>query len=315
MTKKISASQKKSKRYKRLFFTGASMGLADLVPGVSGGTIAFLYGIYDELIFSVKQITGVIPKLLLKGKFKEAWKELPVSFLAPLFIGIAISIFGLSKAVTYLIENYPIFIWSLFLGLVIGSSVVITKRVSTWNYKRIILLLVGAVATYFLIGLSEQKLGNTPIILFISGMIGFCAMILPGISGSLLLLIMGQYHYVIQAVSDRNFLILFYVGAGGIVGLSIFSRLLSWLLKHHHGATVAVLIGIMIGSIRKVWPWQMNGNPAIPEININLLIGIVMTVIGFLIIIYLEKAGIAKEHTDIDNKEFIKEVKEAQKTA
>ncbi len=293
-------------------FTGFSMGLADLVPGVSGGTIAFLYGIYDELLFSIKQATGTFLKLLIRGHFKAAWKVLPISFLLPLIGSIVVTIFAFSNLVTYLLDNHTILIWSLFFGLVIGSVYVISKRVDKWNLGRMSLLMLGAIATFAIIGLSPISGNASPIAIFLTGMVAFCAMILPGISGSLIMVILGQYKIVINAVSDRDFGLLIFLAVGGAFGLALFSRLLIWLLKHYHGATIAFLIGMMIGSLRKVWPWQEQEQMVLPDFELAFIASLTVMIIGFLIVWYLERLGIAKDHVDIDDPAFTQQIKETK---
>jgi len=167
----------------RLLFTGFSMGIADLVPGVSGGTIAFLYGIYDELLFSIKQATGTCLKLFLQGNIRAALRALPVRFLTPVLSGILIAIFGFAYLVSYLLDNHPILTWSLFFGFIVGSVIVIKKRVPRWSTEKIAWLLAGAVLTFGIIGFSQLSLPPTPMVIFLTGAVAFCAMILPGISG------------------------------------------------------------------------------------------------------------------------------------
>lgn len=305
---------KNNSKYKRLFFTGFSMGLADLVPGVSGGTVALLYGIYDELLYSIRLVTGRVPKLLLKLKFKEAFGIIPFNFLVPLFLGIVFAIFGFVGVVTYLLENQAEYIWSLFFGLVLGSVYVVSKRVTLWDYKSYLLGIIGFGLTFWVVGLPSLNAAPTPLVLFLTGAIAICAMILPGISGSLIMVILGQYKNVINAVSERNVVDLFYFAVGAILGLAIFSRFLSWLLKYYHSATVVFLIGVMLGSLRKLWPWQIQiskglHNNVAPPVDVTLLLSIILGFIGFVIVWKLEKLGIAKEHIDIETKDFKQQMK------
>lgn len=314
MIKKPPVESEKPRRI-RLALTGFTMGMADLVPGVSGGTIAFLFGIYDELLYSIKVITGQFPRLLLKGRFGEAWRVVPFGFLVPLFLGIGLAIFGLVGVFSYLLEHYPVYLWSLFFGLVLGSSYIVSKRVAGWNIRRFGLLVLGFAATYGLVGLPTLN-GVSPsaFVMFATGAIAICAMILPGISGSLIMVMLGQYENVINAVADRSFHLLAPFAAGAVVGIAIFSRLLSWLLKNFHSAVIAFLIGVMLGSLRKVWPWQIEVEEKIftntlPSLSWQLAASLVLMLAGFLLVWQLERMGIAKEHDDIDSKAFAKEIK------
>lgn len=289
------------------------MGTADLVPGVSGGTIAFLFGIYDELLFSIKTVTGNAIKLTLRGKFKTAFSAIPFQFLLPLAIGMISAVLSLVKVVTYLLENQPEYVWSAFFGLVLGSALVISKRVEGWNIYRIALLATSFLLTFVLLGLPVLDTTSSPVFLFGAGAIAITAMILPGISGSLILVILGQYETVIHAISDRKISQLIPFAFGAVFGLALFSRLLSWLLKNHHSAVIASMVGVMLGSLRRVWPWQIERDNGIivskmPDIDVLLVGPLLLIVTGFLVVILLEKQGIAKEHDDIDAPEFKEEI-------
>jgi len=283
------------------------MGLADLVPGVSGGTIAFLYGIYDELLYSIKHLTSTTLRLLLQGNVVGAWRSIPFGFLVPVFVGIVVAIFGLSSVVSHLLDTQPVLLWSFFFGLVISSALIIAKRIKRWNGHLFGWVAVGALLTYLIVGFSStQATNHSPLALFLTGAVAFCAMILPGISGSLIMLILGQYEHVIDSVSTREVGTLVFLGLGGVVGLAFFARLLSWLLKHHHAAMLAFLIGMMLGSLRKLWPWQTVAGPEetsalyMPSFSWSVIAALVVGCLGFFIITRLEKLGITEEHEDID---------------
>ncbi len=304
----------RANRTPRLLFTGFSMGVADLIPGVSGGTIAFLLGIYDELLYTIKLLTGTVPKLLLEGKVKEAFRAIPFGFLLPLVSGLLLAIFGLVGVVSYLLDNQAVYVWSLFFGLVLGSVYVVSKRIPEWSRKRVMLLASGFVVTFLLLGLPVLGADATPLILFSTGAIASLAMILPGISGSLIMVMLGQYANVVGAIASRDVLQLAYFALGAITGLALFARLLSWLLKNHHAGVVAVLIGVMIGSLRSVWPWQVEQQSGLflnvlPDSVFSVFWGLILIVLGFIIVWRLEKLGLAREHIDIEDKEFIQEVK------
>lgn len=290
------------------------MGVADLIPGVSGGTIAFLLGIYDELLYSIKLLTGRVPKLILDRKFKEAIALVPVGFIVPLAIGIFSAIFGLAQLIPFLLESYSSFVWSLFFGLVLGSAFVVSRRVTTWNGSRTSLLLIGFLVTFLLLGLPTIDVGDSGLTVFATGAIAISAMILPGISGSLIMVMLGQYEYIITAVADRNIVVLLWFAAGAITGLALFARLLGWLLYTHHAAVVAFLVGVMLGSLRKVWPWQEQVSEKmyeniLPEIGWGLLASALLAIGGIFLVWRLEKLGIAREHVDIESPDYTSEIK------
>jgi putative membrane protein len=244
------------KDYILTFLKGMSMGAADVVPGVLGGSIALIAGIYQKLLDSIKSVDKAALGFLLKFELKELWNHINGSFLFSLFAGILTSIFSLSKVITYLMDNHPIPLWSFFCGLIIISAVIILREIKRWNVGVILSLLIGTAAAYWITGLPPTTTPDTYWFTFVAGSIAICAMILPGISGSFLLLVMGQYEKILGAVNDRDLLTIGLFGAGCIVGLLSFSRLISWLLKHYHSITIAVLSGFMLGSLNKIWPWK-----------------------------------------------------------
>lgn len=246
----------KKRNYLLLILRGCAMGAADVVPGVSGGTIAFITGIYEELIDSIKSIDLQAIKLLFSLKFIDFWKKINGTFLISVVLGIAISIFSLAKLMTWLLEHHPIYIWSFFFGLIIASSVLVAKEIKNWNISTVIALIVGACAAYAITVMTPAETPNTWWFIILSGAIAICAMILPGISGAFILLLMGKYSYILGAVSSFNISVLLLFVVGAISGIISFSHLLSWLLKHYHNLTVSLLTGIMIGSLNKVWPWK-----------------------------------------------------------
>ena len=246
-----------SKRnYPLLILRGCAMGAADVVPGVSGGTIAFITGIYEELIDSIKAVDLQAVKLLLKFKLAEFWKKINGNFLISVIAGIGISIFSLAKLMTWLLENHPIYIWSFFFGLIIASSVLVAKEIKKWNIFTVISLILGAVIAYGITVMTPSETPDSWWFIILSGAIAICAMILPGISGAFILLLMGKYTYILGAVSAFNIGVLLLFAVGAVAGITSFSHLLSWLLKHHHTATVSLLTGFMVGSLNKVWPWK-----------------------------------------------------------
>ncbi|SMP27386.1 putative membrane protein [Algoriphagus winogradskyi] len=233
------------------------MGAADIVPGVSGGSIALITGIYEELLNSINSVNGDSLKLLLKFEFNKFFQSINGAFLLSLLLGIMTSIFSLSKLITYLMAEHPIPLWSFFCGLILVSAFLILKDIKKWSIGVIIALIIGTVSAYFITDLPPTSSPDALWFTFVAGAIAICAMILPGISGSFLLLILGKYEPILNAVSERNFATLGVFALGCIVGLLSFSRVISWLLKYFYSITIGLLSGFMLGSINKLWPWKI----------------------------------------------------------
>ena len=244
------------KNYIALSLKGCAMGAADVVPGVSGGTIAFITGIYEELINSIKSIDISAIKLLCSLKFKEFWAKINGNFLLAVLCGIALSVLSLAKAMTYLLEHHPIMVWSFFFGLIIASSLLVFKEIKRFNILSALSIIVGAITAYYITVLSPTQTPNDWWFIILCGAIAICAMILPGISGSFILLLMGKYLYILGAISSFDIATIALFGTGAAIGIISFSHILSWLLKHFHTATISLLMGFMIGSLNKVWPWK-----------------------------------------------------------
>lgn len=247
---------RKIKEYLLLTLKGMAMGAADVVPGVSGGTIALITGIYEELIFSIKSINLKALKFLLAGKPAAFWKAINGNFLLSVILGIGISIFSLAKGLTFLLHNYPILVWSFFFGLIIASTIYVARTIKRWNAGAVIAGIAGIVIAYFITVISPTEANTSWYYIFFSGMIAICAMILPGISGSFILVLLGMYQFIMGAVGDLNFPVLLLFLAGAAIGIVAFSNFLSWLLKKFHTLTIAVLAGFMVGSLNKIWPWK-----------------------------------------------------------
>lgn len=247
---------KEKRNYLMLVLKGIGMGAADVIPGVSGGTIAFITGIYEELIGSIRSFDLTALRKLLKLDLKGFWKHINGSFLFSVLAGIAISIFSLAKVMKYLLETHPIFVWSFFFGLIIASAWLVAREVKKWGIGTIVALIAGTVAAYLITVLSPASTPDAWWFIMLSGAIAICAMILPGISGAFILLLLGKYAYIIGAVSTFNIPVLLLFAVGAVVGIISFSHLLSWLLAKHHGMTVALLTGFMVGSLNKIWPWK-----------------------------------------------------------
>jgi putative membrane protein len=242
--------------YAVIALKGVAMGAADVVPGVSGGTIAFISGIYEELIGSINQISPKLFKTLKDSGLQAAWTQVNGNFLLSLLLGIAVSVVSLAKVIRHLLENQPILIWSFFFGLVLASIIYVGKKISRWYLGTVVLMLLGGVLAYYITTLTPQEAEVTYPFVFLSGALAICAMILPGISGSFILLLLGMYKPVLDAIHYRDFGLIAVLMAGAVVGLLSFSKLLKWLFDHYENLTLAVLTGFIIGSLNKIWPWK-----------------------------------------------------------
>lgn len=292
---------------------GVAMGAADVVPGVSGGTIAFISGIYEELLTSISNVNFSLLKTLKTEGIKTAWTQVNGSFLLSLFVGIFVSIVSLAKAIKWMLENEPILLWSFFFGLVLASVIYIAKQITKWNVFTFVLLILGAVLAYYITTLNPLVSENSsPLFLFLAAALAICAMILPGISGAFILVLLGAYKPVLAAVNNRDFTTVAIVGAGAIAGLLTFSRVLKWLFTNFKNYTLAVLTGFIIGSLNKIWPWketltwrtnshgvkvpfnQQSVSPLSFEDN-QLLYATILAVVGFGLILLLEKLAVKKD--------------------
>jgi putative membrane protein len=293
---------------------GIAMGAADVVPGVSGGTIAFISGIYEELLGSISNINLNLLKTIKSDGFKVAWKQLNGNFLVSLFIGIFVSIISLAKAIKYLLENEPILLWSFFFGLVLASIIYIAKQITKWNFISIIALVLGAFLAYYITTLNPLVSENSsPLFIFLAGTIAICAMILPGISGSFILVLLGAYKPVLDALNNKDFKTILVFMVGAVVGLLTFSRILKWLFNHYKNVTLAALTGFIIGSLNKIWPWketltwrtdshgievpfnQQSVSPFSFDGDAQLIMSIVIALVGFALILLMERLAVQKK--------------------
>lgn len=244
-------------RYLGLVLRGICMGACDVVPGVSGGTMAFILGIYEELIESVRMIGDpAFVKTALQLRLREALSLLNWKFLLSVGAGVGIAVLSLAHALEWLLVNHPVFLWSFFFGLVLASVFVVGQRVADWGPSRVLALLIAAGAAFSIVGLVPAQTPESWWFLFLSGALAICAMILPGVSGAFILLLLGKYQFVLSAVTQRDVVSLAIVAAGAAIGLVTFAQILSWLFSRYHDLTVAMLTGLMLGSLRKVWPWK-----------------------------------------------------------
>ena len=295
------------KEYAVLVLKGMGMGAADVVPGVSGGTIAYIVGIYDELIDSIKSINMHSLKLLFTGKITAFWKAINANFLLSLLFGIAVSILSLAKLMTYLLVNEPVLVWSCFFGLVLASTWFVSKDIKERNWKTILGFIAGAVIAYYITIATPAETSTSLLFIFLCGAIAICAMILPGISGSFILVLLGKYFYIMEAVNKLDLIVLGVFAFGALLGITSFSRVLSYALKHFRNITLSVLTGFMLGSLNKVWPWKevvetytdthgevkpLVENNILP--NEYLVEGIILMVIGFALVYVLEKLSSKK---------------------
>ncbi len=284
------------------------MGAADVVPGVSGGTIAFISGIYEELLNSISAINLQRITDLKEGGVPKLWKAINGNFLVILLSGIAVSVLSLAKGISYLLKNEPILLWSFFFGLVLASVVFVGKQISKWSTTTFILLFLGAIIAYC-ITIVEPLISEAPsmFFLFLSGALAICAMILPGISGSFILVLLGAYSYILEAIHTRNLQVIATVGLGAIVGLLSFSKILKWLFTRYKNFTLAGLTGFIIGSLNKIWPWkdtltwrenshgeqvpllQKSISPFSFEGDHQLVYAFLLAIIGYAVIVGLEK--------------------------
>ncbi|MCK9342427.1 MAG: DUF368 domain-containing protein [Massilibacteroides sp.] len=244
------------KQYTLIVLKGMGMGAADVVPGVSGGTIAFIVGIYEELIFSIKSINLNALRLFFSGKGKDFWKAINGNFLLSVVLGISISVFSLARLITYLLINHPILVWSFFFGLVMASTLVVAKDVKKWDWKSITSFILGAALAFYITIAAPAETPTAYWFIFLSGAIAVCAMILPGISGSFILVLLGKYFYIMDAIKSFKLLIIGVFISGAAIGITTFSRILSYALSRFHNCTIALLAGFMLGSLNKVWPWK-----------------------------------------------------------
>ena len=272
-----------------IFIRGVLMGSADIVPGVSGGTIALITGIYERLVYSISKINFKFLKPLVKADFKGFWNELldeiDFGFFIPLVLGIAIAMLTLAKVITYCMDVHTALTFSFFLGLIVASAYVLLKKIPKLEIKHIVFTVIGLVLAYIFVSLNPIATNHSLPVLFISGMIAICAMILPGISGSFLLLLLGQYEYMLTALHELHFVEIIVFVVGALIGILGFSKILNYLLKNYEEVTMAFLIGVMLGTL-KIPVTQIASNVSFTAFG--LLPCIIIAVIALAIIIVME---------------------------
>ncbi|WP_242494533.1 DUF368 domain-containing protein [Brumimicrobium glaciale] len=235
---------------------GLAMGAADVIPGVSGGTIAFITGIYEELIGSISNINLTALKKLKNEGISSFWKHVNGNFFVALILGIAISVLSLAKAVTYLLVEYPVLLWAFFFGLIVASAQLILKTVTKWDVKNVIGLIIGTAIAAYISTVHVTASGGEYWYIVMSGAIAICAMILPGISGAFILVLLGSYAMIIEGLKNLDFMIIGLFCLGCLVGILSFSRLLKYLFENYKNLVLAILSGFLIGSLLKIWPWK-----------------------------------------------------------
>lgn len=304
--------QRSLKDYLIISLKGLAMGAADAVPGVSGGTIAFISGIYEELITTISNVNVSLFKTLFSKGIKVFWKQVNGNFLLALLTGIIISFVSFMRLAKYLLEHHPVLIWSFFFGLIVASIYFVGKQITKWNLVNIIVLIIGTGIAFYISKLPSLGTNDSPWFLFIAGAIAICAMILPGISGSFILIILGAYKTLSDAIHDIDVKKIIIFGTGAIIGLLSFSHVLKWLFKHYHNVTLALLTGFIFGSLDKVWPWKNTlswhtnskgiKTPLLQESispfsfngDNHILLATILMVLGFLTIFILERLGSKK---------------------
>jgi putative membrane protein len=291
------------KKYIVYFLQGISIGIANIIPGVSGGTIALILGIFERLINALKSFDLKALKLLLSGKWNEFAEKTDLYFLVSLFAGVAAAIIILARIFEFLFQHYPVYIWSFFFGLILASVYYVGKTIETWKISVIIIFLIGTAIALVLTFLTPASENSSFIYLIICGVVAICAMILPGLSGSFVLILLGNYQLVaITAVNNLDFSILFPVLIGAVGGLIAFSHLLSWVFKHYKDQTIAILTGFILGSLGVIWPWknpieQFFGEKSkvvgydyfLPEINSVFFVAFFVMFSGIMIIWWMER--------------------------
>ena len=305
------------KKYITLVLKGIAMGAANVIPGVSGGTLALITGIFERLINAIKSFDITAIKLLFSFKLRDFAKHIDLYFLIAIFGGIAIAIITLARLFDFLFTNYPVYIWSFFFGLVLASVYFVGKTVEKWNNSVIITFIIGAIIAILISVLNPASENSSTFYLILCGVVAICSMILPGLSGSFVLILMGNYQLVmIDAVNDLDLDILIPVGIGAIGGLIVFSHILSWVFKKYKNQTISLLTGFILGSLSVLWPWQKaihlldntgelilkRGEPIvsnyqkfIPEaFNMEVILAIVFAILGILSIWFIEKVAATK---------------------
>lgn len=299
-----------------LYLKGVAMGCADVVPGVSGGTVAFISGIYEELIATIRSLNPEAARLLFRFRLKEAWHHVNGTFLAVLLSGIGTSILIFSRVILHALSQYPEIVWAFFFGMIVASALMVGGKISSWQPRVIFWGLAGILAGYAVTVAVPAQTPETVPFIFFSGMVAICAMILPGISGSFILVLLSKYEFVFSAIRDFNLLILIVFASGCVVGIIGFSHVLHWTLTRYYNPTISLLTGLMLGALNKVWPWKQvlstytsSSGKVSPLLEHNVLPhryfdltghdphlagAILLAITGFALVCFLEKLSVRK---------------------
>ena len=275
--------------YLILFFKGVFMGIADAMPGISGGTIALLVGIYEELVNTISRLNLHIISEFKIRDFNSFWKKINGNFLITLILGISISLISFVKVSASLLENYPLFVWSFFLGLIFATIYVIFKLINKWYLTNFIILFFCIFFSVYISSFTVDVTNEISLLyIFMSGIIASSAMILPGISGSLVLVILGVYTYMIKSLDNLELVVIFTFIFGSLIGLLSFSKILKYLFKNYRDLTYTIMLGLVIGSIEKAWPW--NKELAVEISNHNMFFSISLVFFGLIIVLLVERS-------------------------
>ena len=290
--------------YLILAIKGFCMGAANVIPGVSGGTMALILGIYEELIDAIRSLNLKFLRLIALLKIRDALSSVSWLFLLPVGLGILLATLSLAKGLSWLLDNYTVIVWSFFFGLILSSIFTVGRVVKKWRTPTFVATGLGTVAAYFLFSLVPVATPDAPWFIFVSGFLAICAMILPGVSGAYILVLLGKYHYILEAVNNKEFGTLLILTAGALVGLLSFVRVIGWVLKRYHDLTMAILIGLMLGSLRRIWPWKEtlttlldSHGKQIPPVQTNILppsfssevgLALLLMFIGFVVVFSLD---------------------------
>lgn len=287
-----------------LSLRGACMGVADTVPGVSGGTIALITGIYEQLLAAIRSFDATVIARLLRLDLKGAMAHLHIRFLLFLFVGIAAAVISLARLMSHLLVFYPVPTWSLFFGLIAASIISVGRKVDQWDVPTGVMFVAGAGLAFVLVGMVPAATPETLPFVFFSGMLAICALILPGLSGAFILVILGKYEFLVGTLKNpflpENMLVIAVFAAGCAVGLAAFSRILKYFLERFRPVTMAFLTGLMLGSLRRIWPWKdeaLTGN-VLPALGPDLVAPVCLMAAGIVLVLLLEWVSRAKPENE-----------------